>query len=134
MINSDDIKTYINSKYAFIFSERSFVSLINISKVIGGEKFIKGELEFTESLNNNKKKEKSADTEIALNNTNSSSGNEIKTIEEESEDFSEDLINFFIKNFMKDKQKTKLKHLEFSYDKMILSQAQRKNKKRRNKI
>ncbi len=134
MINSDDIKTYLNSKYAFIFSERSFVSLINISKVIGGEKFIKGELEFTESLNNNKTKEKSADTEIALNNTNSSSGNEIKTIEEETEDFSEDLINFFIKNFMKDKQKTKLKHLEFSYDKMILSQAQRKNKKRRNKI
>ena len=94
--------------------------------MIGGEKFIKGELEFSESL---KLKEKS-ENEIPLNNN---SNNEINTIEE-AEDFSEDLINFYIKNHMKEKQKTKLKHLEFSYDKMILSQAQRKNKKRRNKI
>lgn len=94
--------------------------------MIGGEKFIKGELEFSESL---KLKEKS-ENEIPLNNN---SNNEINTIEE-AEDFSEDLINFYIKNYMKEKQKTKLKHLEFSYDKMILSQAQRKNKKRRNKI
>lgn len=117
----------MNNKYANVFSERSFVSLINISKVIGGDKLIKGELEFSENL---KAKEK-LETEIPLTHN---SNNEINTIEEETEDFSEDLINYYIKNFMKEKQKTKLKHLEFSYDKMILSQAQRKNKKRRNKI
>lgn len=117
----------MNSKYTNLFSERGFVSLINISKVIGGEKFIKGELDFSETL---KVKEKT-ETEIPLTNHSNS---EIKTIEEENDDFSEDLINYYIKNHMTQKQKTKLKHLEFSYDKMILSQAQRKNKKRRNKI
>lgn len=115
----------MNNKYQNIFSERSFITLLNISKAIGGDKFIKGELKFSESL---KLKEKS-ETEIPLNNSS-----ELNTIEEETEDFSEDLINFYMKNGMSQKQKTKLKHLEFSYDKMILSQVQRKNKKRRNKI
>lgn len=116
----------MNVKYPNIFSERSFVSLLNISKVIGGEKFIKAELQFTEKF---RAKDKS-EAETPLNNSN-----EIyKTLEEETEDFSEDLINFYVKNHMSQKQKTKFKHLEFSYDKMILSQAQKKNKKRRHKI
>jgi len=75
-----------------------------------------------------------------LNNTNNNNeinfniDNTIKTIEEESEDISYDLINYFLDKHLNHKEKNKLKHLELNYDKMILSQTQRKTKKRRNKI
>jgi len=53
---------------------------------------------------------------------------------EESEDIFSDLINFYMDNSLNQKEKNKLRHLELSYDKMVLSQTQKKNKKRRNKI